>query len=182
MVEVFQINELIFCGSDMSSTHIMNQMTFINRPELEYKIAPPESLFIIGSNSILASGELYTIGLNAVDKPSNQRKKRMLDVLVSMLIVIVLPVLIIGISNKKQLFTNWLSVFIGKKTWVGYVPDKENLLPFVKPGILNPLDPFEKIRIDQSIIQQANLLYAKDYKVKQDILILLNSWKHLGRK
>jgi len=64
---------------------------------------------------------------------------------------------------------------------VGYVPDKNNLLPFIKPGILNPLDPFDKIRIDQTIIQQANLLYAKDYKVKQDILILLNSWKHLGR-
>jgi GT2 family glycosyltransferase len=182
MVEVFHINELIFCGNDMSSTHIMNQMTFINRPELEYKIAPPESLFIIGSNSILASGEFYTIGLNAVDKPSNQRKKRMLDVLVSMLIMIAFPVLIIGISDRKQLFINWLSVLSWKKTWVGYVPDKDNLLPFVKPGILNPLDPFEKIRIDQSIIQQANLLYAKDYKVKQDILILLNSWKHLGRK
>ncbi len=181
MVEVFQINELIFCGTDMSSTHIMNQMTFINRPELEYKIAPPESLFIIGSNSILASGELYTIGLNAVDKPSNQRKKRMLDVLVSLLIVIALPVLIIGISDRKQLIINWAGVLCGKKTWVGYVPDKNNLLPFVKLGILNPLDPFDKIRIDQTIIQQANLLYAKDYKVKQDILILLNSWKHLGR-
>ena len=182
MVEVFHINELIFCGSDMSSTHIMNQMTFINRPELEYKIAPPESLFIIGSNSILASGELYTIGLNAVDKPSNQRKKRMLDVFVSVLIIIALPLLIIGISDRKQLIINWAAVLWGKKTWVGYVPDKNNLLPFVKLGILNPLDPFDKIRIDQSLIKQANLLYAKDYKIKQDILILLNSWKHLGRK
>jgi hypothetical protein len=182
MVEVFHINELIFCGSDMSSTQIMNQMTFINRPELEYKIAPPESLFIIGSNSILASGELYTIGLNAVDKPSNLRKKRILDVIVSLLIILVFPVFIIGISDKKQLLINWALVLLGKKTWVGYVPEKNKLLPFVKPGILNPLDPFNKIHIDQSIIQQANLLYAKDYRVKQDILILLNSWKHLGRK
>jgi GT2 family glycosyltransferase len=180
MVEVFHINELIFCGSDMSSTHIMNQMTFINRPELEYKIAPPESLFIIGSNSILASGDLYTIGLNAVDKPSNQRKKRMLDILVSM--IIALPVFIIGIYDRKQLIMNWAAVLSGKKTWVGYVPHKDNLLPFVKPGILNPLDPFDKIRIDNTIIQQANLLYAKDYRVKQDILILINSWRNLGRK
>jgi GT2 family glycosyltransferase len=182
MVEVFHINELIFCGSDMSSTHIMNQMTFINRPELEYKIAPPESLFIIGSNSILASGDLYTIGLNAVDKPSNQRKKRMLDILVSMIIIIALPVFIIGIYDRKQLIMNWAAVLSGKKTWVGYVPHKDNLLPFVKPGILNPLDPFDKIRIDNTIIQQANLLYAKDYRVKQDILILINSWRNLGRK
>jgi GT2 family glycosyltransferase len=182
MVEVFHINELIFCGSDMSSTHIMNQMTFINRPELEYKIAPPESLFIIGSNSILASGDLYTIGLNAVDKPSNQRKKRMLDILVSMIIIIALPVFMIGIYDRKQLIMNWAAVLCGKKTWVGYVPHKDNLLPFVKPGILNPLDPFDKIRIDDTIIQQANLLYAKDYRVKQDILILINSWRNLGRK
>jgi hypothetical protein len=77
---------------------------------------------------------------------------------------------------------NWAAVLSGKKTWVGYVPHKDNLLPFVKPGILNPLDPFDKIRIDNTIIQQANLLYAKDYRVKQDILILINSWRNLGRK
>jgi hypothetical protein len=182
MVEVFHINELIFCGSDMSSTQIMNQMTFINRPELEYKIAPPESLFIIGSNSILDSGELYTIGLNAVDKPSNHRKKRILDLLVSVLIIIVLPVLIIGVADRIQLIKNLGAVLLGRKTWVGYVPSKNTLLPFVKPGILNPLDPFDKIRIDDTIIQQANLLYAKDYRVKQDILILINSWRNLCRK
>ena len=106
----------------------------------------------------------------------------MLDLLVSVLIIIALPVLIIGIVARKQLFKNLGAVLLGKKTWVGYVPDKNNSLPFVKPGILNPLDPFEKIRIDETIIQQANLLYAKDYKLKQDILIVLNSWKNLGRK
>ena len=160
----------------------MNQMTFINHPELEYKIAPPESLFIIGSNSILASGELYAIGLNAVDKPSNHRKKRLLDLLVSVLLIIALPLLIIGIDNRIQIIKNLISVLLGKKTWIGYVPGKNNLLPFVKPGVLNPLDPFKKIRIDETIIQQTNLLYAKDYKVKQDILILLNSWRNLSRK
>lgn len=182
MVEVFRINELIFCGSDMSSTQIMNQMSFINRPELEYKIAPPESLFIIGSNSILTIGEPYTIGLNSIDKPSNSRKKRVFDILVSLLVFASFPFLIFFVSNRGQILQNVFAVLFGRKTWVGFIPNENNLLPTIKPGILNPIDPFDEIQIDDSIKQQANLLYAKDYMVKQDFIILLNSWRYLGRK
>jgi hypothetical protein len=183
MVEIFGINELIFCGKDLSSAQIMDQMMKINHPELEYKIAPPESLFIIGSNSIQTSGELYTIGLNSVAKPSNKRKKRIFDLSVSILMILLFPVTLLFIPNGLRALLNAWQVFTGKLSWIGYSESEKNIsLPKLDTGILHPLDPYAKESYDEKIKHQTNLLYAKDYRIQQDLLILLNSWKQLGRK
>lgn len=58
-------------------------MSQVKRPELEFKIAPPESLFIIGSNSVEDPGELYVIDINNINKSVNKRNKRFIDLLLS---------------------------------------------------------------------------------------------------
>jgi O-antigen biosynthesis protein len=182
MVEVFKINELIFCGKDLSSAQIMDQMILVSHPELEYKIAPPESLYIIGSNSIQSNGDFYTVGLNSVDKPSNLRKKRFFDLSSSVIILLFLPILILGVKNRLGLLSNVFNVIFGKYTWIGY----ENSisvkgLPKIKEGILHPLDPYD-LQIDMAkLAMQSNILYAKDYRIQHDITIMLSSWKKLGR-
>jgi len=37
--------------------------------DVDFKIAPPESLSIIGSNSIDTAGDLYIIDVNSISKP-----------------------------------------------------------------------------------------------------------------
>ncbi len=181
MVEIFKINELIFCGKDLSSAQIMDQMMMINHPELEYKIAPPESLYIIGSNSIEAHGDLYTVGLNAVDKPTNKRKKRVLDIAISIALLILLPMMYFIVISGSGLIKNILRVLSGQSTWVGYVPiDKTHGLPNLRKGVLHPLDPFGE-KLNPNFAFQANLLYAKDYKIQQDLNIISSSWRNLGR-
>ncbi len=183
MVEIFSINELIFCGKDLTSAQIMDKMMMINHPELEYKIAPPESLFIIGSNSIQTSGELYTIGLNSIDRPSNRRKKRVFDILVSLFFLFFFPIFTLFISNRIETINHIFQILFNKKTWIGYsIEDKINSLPKLLPGVLNPLDPYKGIQADDKMKQQSNLLYAKDYRIKKDFAILINSWKKIGRK
>jgi GT2 family glycosyltransferase len=182
MVEIFGINELIFCGKSLSSAEIMNQMMLINHPELEYKIAPPESLFIIGSSSIQRGGEYYTIELNAINKPGNKRKKRILDVLISGLMLLGIPVFLI-IPHPVQAWLNILSVFTGKKTLVGYTPGVQlSQLPPLKQGVLHPLDPFSHLESDNQTREQCTILYAKDYRIKKDLEIFISSYKLLGRK
>lgn len=182
MVEVFGINELIFCGKDLSSGEIMSHMMRINHPELEYKIAPPESLFIIGSNSIQTSGELYAIGLNAVNKPENRRKKRTLDVLVSLVLLVLSP-LVLVCRNPVGALTNAWACLVGKKTWVGYIPEfVPPSLPRLKEGILNPLDVYPDFRNDTQTGVQRNILYAKDYRVMNDLVLIIRSFRLLGRK
>lgn len=182
MVEIFSINELIFCGKDLSSSEIMNQMMRINHPELEYKIAPPESLFIIGSNSIQTSGELYVIGLNSIDRPLNRRKKRALDIFFSLFLLLLFPLLLIA-KSPLQSFLNAINCLVGKFTWVGYSSGKgSEALPKLRKGIFNPLDPFNKLGFDELTEIQTNILYAKDYRVSNDLSIIYQSFRSIGRK
>lgn len=182
MVEIFNINEVIFCGKDISSSEIMDEMMKINHPEMDYKIAPPERLFIIGSNSIQTGGELYTVGLNAIDKPENKRKKRMFDILVSLGLLFTFPLYIIFLKNRLQVFSNILSVLLGRLSWIGYEMSNEIMaLPKIKKGILNPLDPYSHLEADNLMKSQSNLLYAKDYQIGHDATILRSSIRQIGR-
>ncbi|MEZ5172811.1 MAG: glycosyltransferase [Bacteroidia bacterium] len=182
MVEVLKINELIFCGKDLSSARIMDYMMAISHPELEYKIAPPESLFIIGSNSIQANGDLYTVGLNSVDKPDNRRKKRILDVIASLVIMTISPILLITSKNNKRIFSNCFDVLFNKKTWIGYAGQFPAAgLPTIKQGILTLTCPFKQEGIERNFADQLNILYAKDYSTGHDVQLLIQCFDKLGR-
>ncbi len=151
---------------------------------MEFKIAPPESLYIIGRNSIDGNGDLYIININTINKESNKRNKSFFDVLSSTLIFLLIPVLIFYVRQPKRLLINVLSVFFGKKSWVGYYNiNSENLsdLPSIKQGILHPMDAFSGQEFDLENIRKINHLYSKDYDVYNDFLILLKGIKEIGR-
>jgi O-antigen biosynthesis protein len=180
IIEVNRIEEIIFCAESLSSGEIIRSMLDLNEMDVSYKIAPPESYSIIGSNSIHTAGDLYLVNVNAISKKPNRRKKRILDMVAAILLFLSLPLLIWFYKNKKQLMSNLVSVLFDKVTWVGYIPDdySEKHLPRLKPSVL-----------DQSIIfahepppnqkKQLNILYAKDYRVWNDIILITKNWKKL---
>jgi O-antigen biosynthesis protein len=57
---------------------------------LEYKIAPPESVSIIGSNSIDTAGDLYVVNENTIIREKNQRNKRLFDVFTATALLLLL--------------------------------------------------------------------------------------------
>ena len=68
VIAVYGIDEIIFCARDIASNRIINFMSEVTTREVEYKIAPPESMFIIGRNSMDNAGELYVIDINSISK------------------------------------------------------------------------------------------------------------------
>ena len=182
LVEVFAVDEVIFCGNDLSSGQIMDRMAEIDIPSLEYKIAPPESLFIIGSNSIQTDSDYFVIGLNSILKPENKRKKRLFDVVFSALILTLFPFALL-IPNPIQVFRNAMKCLTGSLSWVGYA-SKGNVhgLPKIKKGVLTPLDAFDFKVNETEIIQQADIVYAKDYRLGSDIGIVFRAFGKIGRK
>jgi hypothetical protein len=84
VVDIYKINELIFCSKDLTSKEIIEVMTKINSIDIDFKIAPPETSYLIGSNSIDTSGDLYALNFNAISKPENLRSKRILDFTLSL--------------------------------------------------------------------------------------------------
>ena len=60
ILKIYDLNEIIFSAKDVNANIIMNYMRKIDK-NLSIKIAPSESTFIIGSNSIHKQGDLYTL-------------------------------------------------------------------------------------------------------------------------
>ena len=56
IVEINKVDELIFCAKDMTSQSIIKTMLQFTDKNIDFKIAPPESLSVIGSNSINTAG------------------------------------------------------------------------------------------------------------------------------
>lgn len=210
IVEVYNIEEIIFCSKDISSEAIIDCMSniavkgFNNNKNIECKIAPPESLFIIGSHSAKYPGNLYTIDIElAINNPVNKRHKRLLDIAVSLFLLAAGVFVCWFLKNPLGLFKNIISVISGNTTWIGYAVHNnitqncaadENLLseknhniilnklPEIKKGIITIVDAFDENKYDNTTVDRLNMLYAKNYKVEDDIKILLKGFRKLGKK
>jgi GT2 family glycosyltransferase len=185
IVTVHKIDEVIFCSRDISAQHIIDTMSRISSKQPEYKIAPPESLFIIGSNSVNGTGDLYILDINTITKPKNQRNKRITDLAVCLALLITLPLCLIFIKNFISFLKNLLLILLGRKSWVGYIemktkPQHYMQLPQIKKGILSPAYSFQHKQLNTMDILNLNMLYAKDYKVMNDLSIIFKGYKHLG--
>jgi GT2 family glycosyltransferase len=183
IINIYNINELIFCAKSIPARIIIDKMSELENPQVEYKIAPPESLSLIGSNSINTAGDLYTLEINSISKIKNLRNKRFLDIVMSLFLLFSLPVSIFIVRKPFGFFRNIFKVLFARKSWVGYCRTTEhdhNKLPVIRPGVLNPAAALRISNLNEETLERLNLLYARDYKTKKDLDIILKGFKNLG--
>ena len=180
IIDVYGVNEIIFCGRDIPSHLIIDHMLAAGNRPVEFKIAPPESLYIIGSNSINNQGDLYFVDINVMNNPVNRRNKRMFDILTACLLFFAYPILAYFVDEKGAFLKNIFSVAAGRKSWVGLSPEG-GTVKNIKPCILTPADALKGIVLNNSTLGRLNMLYARDYKIRNDWKILWKGLKFLGR-
>lgn len=178
-IDIHHLNEIIFCARDVSSRQIIDNMMTLVTTGVEFKIAPPESLSIIGSNSIDTAGDLYVIDVNNVGRPENRRKKRLFDVSVSLFLLLFSWIFIWFQKNKSNFLANVFKALFGIYSWVGYGKNTRKDLPAIRPSILTPADVLEKNSSEERV-NKALLNYSKDYKVENDLRIIISQMKELG--
>lgn len=179
-INIHNIKEIIFCARDVSSQDIIEKMIKLVTKGVEFKIAPPESLSIIGSNSIDTAGDLYVIDINNVGRSENRRKKRLLDLLLSIGILLFSWILVWFQKNKLNFFANTFKVLFGIYSWVGYGKCTRKDLPELKPSVFTPADGFKE-GLNEEQTNKAYLNYSKDYQSENDLSILFKQWRNLGR-
>ena len=185
IITIYRISEVIFCSKSLPHQLIIDKMSELQHLSVDFKIAPEDSLSIIGSNSINTSGDLYTVDINSITSPRNLRNKRFIDIIVATGLLIFLPVNIFIIRNPAGLISNILKVFFGRRSWVGYNtedPASLDKLPHIKTGILHPEDAFNKKRLNPEITGKLNLIYARDYRFTSDLNIIFRAYRELGRR
>jgi len=183
-VQIYGIEELIFCSKSISAKQIMQWMGDFGQ-EMDFKIVPSNSNSIIGSNSKNTAGDLYTVDTTLhIHQSRYRRNKRMLDVLLCVIMLVAFPVFMVLAEDRKGLWINWWKVLVSRFSWVGYAEVKVNKgqkrLPKIKNGVLNPTDLLPEYSYDEATRNRLNWLYAKDYHTSTDWRIFWKGVRRLG--
>jgi GT2 family glycosyltransferase len=185
IVEINKVDELIFCAKDMTSQSIIKTMLQFTDRNIDFKIAPPESLSVIGSNSIDTAGDLYVVNFNTISRNLNKRKKRLFDISIALILLGFSPFALFITGRPLQYFVNIFSVLLGFYSFVGYHGTTGGMhsdLPHLKKSILSPLDGLSRKVDNKKLIEKMNMLYAKDYKLFNDLIIVFKGFSKLARK
>jgi O-antigen biosynthesis protein len=182
-VRINRIDEIIFCAENIRSAEIIKAMLELTSLDIDFKIAPPESISIIGSNSIHTAGDLYVVHINTISKPANRRRKRFFDFFTAFFLLLISPLIILFFRKKGKFLQNTGEVLIGRKSWVGYAIQSELPadLPAIKSGVLTPADMFNEAKANSVKTDRINILYARDYSILTDAEIILKNLKNLDR-
>ncbi len=186
IVAVYKISELIFCLKDIEASEIIQLMTTPLEGSPEFKIAPPESSLLIGSGSLGSTGEIQLLQFNTIGSKSNRRNKRFLDLLSSLILIILSPLLFPLQINPLGFLRNATSVIRGARSWVGYhtsgsKEDKNLQLPSIRNGVFGPADGIKTTIDNDQMLQELNLIYARDYRMLTDLRIIFKNIRNLGR-
>ena len=185
ILTIYAIDEVIFCAKDIPAQVIIDKMSAHQSTQVDFKIAPPESLSIIGSNSISTTGDLYVIDINSIGKINNRRNKRLLDILAGLVLLVMSPLALFLMRNPLQFLLNIFLVIPGWRSWTGYCPtaaENRQKLPGIKRGILNPTDALRNKNISADTVYRLNMLYARDYKLINDLHLMTKAFRNLGRR
>ena len=174
IITIHKADEIVFCARDISSREIIKIMIRTSGLPVDFKIAPPESLSIIGSNSINTAGDLYVVSFNSIGTGSNKHLKRLFDIFSSVAIICLSPILFPFLRNFRKSMLYSFKVLFSKYTWVSYHPGSDSsMLPPLKKGFYNPSENVPDP--DYDTIDRLNMEYARDYMVYHDFLILLKN-------
>lgn len=180
--EVFDVTEVIFCARDIPAETIMGWMSRMDNEQVNFKIVPRNSFYIIGSNSKNTNGELYTVDLKLnIADPALAANKRVFDSITALILITLFPLLGWFMKKPARAFIGLLNVIGGKLSLVGYAPSENiNGLPSIKKGLLSPLNALHSSNSNFITPEKMNFFYAKDYTVAHDLSIVVKGWRNFG--
>ncbi|WP_192821649.1 glycosyltransferase [Rufibacter sp. LB8] len=178
IIQIHKINELIFCGKDLAMSQIIEWMVQIPDNNVEFKILPENSTYIIGSSSKNARGDYYALHLEInLYNPYHRRNKVLLNALLGLVFLVASPILIWKVKKKGQFLKNCLGNLFGLYQWVGL---KATATPETRPAVLSPVDKVNNPNISVNAARQIEVVYAKDYTPYADLSIIWQNISKLG--
>lgn len=176
MVRIHKVDEIIFCLKDLAASEIINSMLSLAGTGCDFKIAPPDTDSIIGSNSINTAGDLYVYNANPVASAKNSRLKRTFDITISVLLLLLLPFWIWKKKKPKRIIPDIFNVLVGKKTWIGYTIRKNDNESLLKQGVFSITQVFPENQNDAGMKGKFELAYTQNYRMINDLKIFVRAF------
>ncbi len=172
-----RIGEVVFCAKDLSWGGIIALMEQLRNGGAEFKIAQPAREFIIGPSSIESLADLYVLQEYALITPAGRRAKRILDVVVSLTILLLSPLVALLFAKGAQRLRDAVDVLTGERSWVGYLATSRSALrlPALRRGVFDLSADQDPVPTERVAVRM-NALYAKDYDALQDLRLV---WRGL---
>ncbi|MBQ7985580.1 MAG: glycosyltransferase [Bacteroidales bacterium] len=181
IIRIYNADEVIFCSKSLLQSRIISIMSELSWANVRYTIAPEVTDFIIGSNTINTPADIFVTNVNSIALEDNRRKKRMFDLISSIVILILTPAVVFVCKRHFKAVTDNLKVMFGLRTYVGYNLEdaKSDSLPPIRKGIFTASENVKSIGLDTPTIHRLNLMYANNWLVKKDSDILLNNFRNI---
>jgi GT2 family glycosyltransferase len=180
LLPLYPVKEIIFCEGNLSFKKII-EIIPVMPPHLRIKIYSAHTNTLIGSSRKDETGNyLAKDSAFRLCQPVSLRNKAMADVIIAFLFLITFPLHFILKARPLVFFKNVISVFLLKKTWIGYaLPEKD--LPPLKPGVLTStgLPVFLNTLPDRSL-HAADILYARSFTILNDVKIIWLNYRLLS--
>ncbi len=167
----------------MPAAEIIRYMVLAARLNVFFKIASPDGLAVIGSNSVETNGEIYMVSVNSVLSHKNRRIKRLFDIVTSAFFLVFSPLSVLLVKNGSKFFNNIWAVFTGKKSWIGYYSNELNTqsVKYLKNGVLPPFDVELKKEIDINTQEKIYISYAQQYSLLKDQSLFIGNKRYLNK-
>jgi GT2 family glycosyltransferase len=179
LVKKYQVKEIIFCENGLSFNEII---TWINtlQGSIRNKFHASGSSSIVGSDSKNSSGGFISRSIKyRIGKPLQQRNKRLLDIIVSILFIIGIPVMFFLQKRTIAFYKNVIAVLTGKRTWVGYATVANDLPAIKTPVITSTSLPKILNDLPAESLQKSDEWYASGYTASTDLKKILRGFKYL---
>jgi GT2 family glycosyltransferase len=179
LVKKYLVKEIIFCENGLSFKEIIAGISALPATTRN-KFHASGSSSIVGSDRKNTSGDFIANSQKySIEMPLQRRNKRLLDIVVSILFLLAVPIIIFIKKNAAAFYKNIWTVLTGKKTWIGYASEM-NGLPKLKasvitstalPATLNDLPAESLLKSDE--------WYASGYTMMTDLKKIGRGFKYL---
>jgi O-antigen biosynthesis protein len=179
LLKKYPVKEVIFCEDGLSFKQIIATIQLL--PDgIRSKFHASGSKSIVGSDSSNVSGEYVSTDRKfSIGSPAGRRSKSLVDITVSVLLLLSLPVHIFIQKAPVQFIKNILAVLLRQKTWVGYAVQSDALPP-LKKGILTSTSlPAALNELPAGSLQASDEWYATGYTAYTDLKKISRGYRYL---
>lgn len=181
IIRAANAQEIIFCTDTLSYKTIITLIQTISTP-VRMRFHAIGSHSIVGSDSSTSAGEAIAVEpAFAIVQAANRRLKRLIDVVIAILSLLLFPITIWLVKRPIPFFKNCMAVVANKKTWVGYITHHHQL-PQLKPSVLaaNGIAQSKEQLLPVKNLQKMDRWYAQHYQPFTDIKVIIKNYPHLG--